>query len=191
MRFFFTGPRIFGLRPGISFGPEDWRRATRKTSSSITGSFVYVVRGDHNLTKIGITTNPTARLATLRTSSPFPIDYAFIGVTPGGGIDIERGAHALLSHQRLQGEWFDVPPELAIAALTGAAAKLGQPIQPLSLGQAEAALRIASRGDDNPPVPAPRWQRVAGGAVFILAVFVFLAFVSMAHYAGQARPPLG
>jgi hypothetical protein len=31
MRFWISGPRMFGglVRPGVSFGPEDWRRARR------------------------------------------------------------------------------------------------------------------------------------------------------------------
>jgi hypothetical protein len=28
MRFFFLGPRIFGIRPGISLGASDFRKAT-------------------------------------------------------------------------------------------------------------------------------------------------------------------
>jgi phage terminase large subunit len=39
--------------------------------------YIYVVKGEHNMVKIGITTNLDARLAQLRTGSAFPIDYAF------------------------------------------------------------------------------------------------------------------
>src|SRR3974390_1111355 len=103
MRFFLFGPRmIHGLvRPGISFGPEDLGRLkqpAKSAQSEISGSFVYVFKGDHNMTKIGVSTNPDARLAALRTASPFPIDYAFVGATPGNGFDIEKKAHELLEH---------------------------------------------------------------------------------------------
>jgi hypothetical protein len=66
------------------------------------------------------------RLAQLRTGSASNIDYAFLAPTSGDPYAIEREAHAMLARSRLNGEWFDVPPELAIAAVTGAAAKLGQ-----------------------------------------------------------------
>ena len=102
MRVFFSGPRILGIRPGISFGPEDFggsRKRTQRPAAGepIAGSFVYVVRGDHNLVKIGTTTDPRARLASPRTASAFPIDYSYIAVTPdNSGPLIEGAAHDLL-----------------------------------------------------------------------------------------------
>jgi hypothetical protein len=98
----------------------------------MTGSFLYVVRGDHNVVKVGVTTNPNARLASLRTGSAFPIDFDYIAVTPGTGFDIEAGAHEMLKSHRCNAEWFDVPPEMAVAAIAGAAHKLGQPILPVT-----------------------------------------------------------
>ena len=94
MRFFLIGPRILGIRPGISFGANELLRLAtkptyRKSAEPITGSFLYVIRGDHNLVKIGVTTNPNARIAHLRTASVFPIDFSYIAVTPGTGYDIE------------------------------------------------------------------------------------------------------
>jgi hypothetical protein len=97
MRFFFMGPRIFGIRPGISFGLNELLRLATKPKQNkpgepMTGSFLYVIRGNH-LVKIGVSTNPNARLASLRTASAFPIDFSYIAVTPGTGFDIEAGAH--------------------------------------------------------------------------------------------------
>jgi hypothetical protein len=46
MRFFFMGPRILGIRPGVSFGPSDFRKAfgaKRGATGNMTGSFVYVI----------------------------------------------------------------------------------------------------------------------------------------------------
>jgi hypothetical protein len=113
MRFFFIGPRILGIRPGISFGASELLRlATKpkqnKPSEPVTGSFVYVIRGDHNMVKVGVTTNPQARLASLRTGSAFPIDFSYIAVTPGTGYDIEAGAHAMLA-QVCHGAWANNP----------------------------------------------------------------------------------
>jgi hypothetical protein len=152
MRLFFRGPRILGIRPRISFGAEDLfgsrRRPTqRAVGEPMAGSFIYVVRGDHNLVKVGTTTNPRARLASLRTNSAFPIDYSYIAVTPdNSGPLIVRAAHALLKRQRVNGEWFDVAPENAVAALNGAALKLGQPLLQVTLDNADQILRITGYG---------------------------------------------
>jgi hypothetical protein len=151
MRFFFIGPRILGIRPGISFSLNELLRLATKPKQNkpgepMTGSFLYVIRGDHNMVKVGVTTNPTARLASLRTGSAFPIDFSYIAVAPGTGFDIERGAHEMLKSHRCNGEWFDVAPEMAVAALAGAAHKLGQPILPVTADVANQILQVAANG---------------------------------------------
>ena len=151
MRFFLIGPRIFGIRPGISFGVNELLRLAtepkrRKPAEPMTGSFVYVIRGDHNMSKVGVTTNPAARLTSLRTASAFPIGHSYIAVTPGTGYDIEQGAHEMLASHRCNGEWFDVAPEIAVAAIAGAAHKLGQPILPVTPEIAARILQIAAHG---------------------------------------------
>ena len=152
MRFWFSGPRVFGVRSGISLGPEDFRQRGPKPGARepISGAFVYVIKGEHNLVKVGVSTNPSARLATLRTSSPFRLHMAFVGVTPGTGYDIEAAAHSLLAPHRCNGEWFDISPELAISAVMGAAGKIGAPLQPLSQDQADLTVRIANGAVVNP-----------------------------------------
>jgi len=158
MRFWFSGPRIFGVRPGVSFSPDDLRRR----ASGPSGSFVYVIRGDHNLSKIGVSTNPDARMAQLRTASPFPLEFAYISAIEGDGYDVEQEAHRILGSRRVNGEWFDVPPEMAISAVTGAAARLG---------------RRLSIGEDQPPPARPglikslwtmiEWALLAGVFYFL------------------------
>jgi hypothetical protein len=135
MRFWFGLPRIMGIRPGISFGREDFRKASyvgaktqRAPGKQLDGGFVYVIRGDHNLVKIGVSSNPTARLAAMKTASAFPLELCFVGACQTSGIEIEREAHRLLEPHRTNGEWFDVSTELASSAIFGAAAKLGQKI---------------------------------------------------------------
>src|SRR5258707_14792935 len=159
MRFFLIGPRILGIRPGISIGANELLRlATRpkqnKPSEPMTGSFLYVIRGDHNMCKVGVTTNPSARLAQLRTASAFPIDFSYIAVTPGTGFGIEQGAHAMLASHRCNGEWFDVPPEMAVAAIAGAAHKLNQPLLPVTAEVANQILQICAQQDAG-DAPAP------------------------------------
>jgi hypothetical protein len=141
----------FGIRPGVSFSAADFKQQSsapraRATGGRVEGSFIYVIKGDHNLVKIGVTTNPSARLAQLRTGSAYPIDFAYIGCTPGNGFDIESAAHQMLDRQRLNGEWFDVVPEMAIAAVNASAAKLGVPLQSGTLATADLAIKLAAAG---------------------------------------------
>ncbi len=144
MRLWFSGPRIMGIRTGISIPLNQQRRPAQKSvGKAIDNSgFLYVVRGDHNLTKIGVTTNPRARLAQLKTASAFPVDFAFLGVTPGPGYDIEKEAHRLLDNRRVNGEWFDVSPEVAIGAVMSAAGKLGQPVTVCTLETVDKAFAM-------------------------------------------------
>lgn len=128
MRFFLGLPRILGLRTGVILGKDDIfeKRSARRPPQE--GSFVYVVKGDHRLAKIGVTTNPNARLATLKTASGFRLSLAFTGATasPNSAFAIEREAHRVLDRHRVEGEWFDIPAELAIATVWAAAASLGE-----------------------------------------------------------------
>jgi hypothetical protein len=166
MRLPFFGPRILGMRPGISLGPEDFRSrrraAPQRAVSSIEGSFVYVIRGEHNLVKIGVSTNPDA-LASLRSASPFALDIVYTAFTPGSGYDIVAAAHEALKDHRCTGEWFDVAPEIAVGAIAGAAHKLGQPLQPIKPPPLPAA-----------PLSLPArvliWGVYAIGGLFVVAV---------------------
>jgi hypothetical protein len=112
-------------------------QSKRNPANPSPDHFLYVIRGDHNMSKVGVTTNPSARLAQLRTASAFPLDFSYLAVTPGTGFDIEQGAHAMLASHRCNGEWFDVQPEIAVAAIAGAAHKLNQPLLPVTADVAE------------------------------------------------------
>jgi hypothetical protein len=195
MRVWLGGPRILGIRTGISLGKEDlgWLSGNSRgqPSSSIEGSFVYVIKGDHHLTKIGVSTNPNARLAQLRTASPFPIEFAYIAVTPGNGFDIEAAAHAALSKHRCNGEWFDVAPEMAVAAISGAAFNLSQPLQPVTQEMVGQILQIAAAGGGSAPPQHNNFLRNVG---FLLLAFVvlwilFTTLMVNAH-AEEAQPSI-
>lgn len=154
MRFFFTGPRIFGVRPGVSFGAGDFTSSrTTGPAQTTEGGFVYVIRGDHNLIKIGVSTNPTARLATLRTASPFPIDFAYVCAVQGPASEafaLEADAHALLSRQRLSGEWFDIPADMAVAAIAAAGHKAGRKFVEVDPRNIDAVVRLAAQAPQEP-----------------------------------------
>jgi hypothetical protein len=150
MRFFFTGPRIFGIRPGVSFGAGDFGAKTQAAPAGkpVEGGFVYVIRGDHNLIKIGVSTNPTARLASLRTASPFPIEFAYVCAVRGPSTEafaLEADAHALLNRQRLNGEWFDIPADMAVAAIAAAGHKSGRKFVEIDPSQVDTVIRLAAQ----------------------------------------------
>jgi hypothetical protein len=126
----------FGLSPGVLFRPFGRPRRHRAAPrrGRCVGTFLYVLQGEHGLTKIGVSKNPNARLRQLRTASAFPIDFAYVAATPGTGFDIERKAHATLAAHRLHGEWFDVPAKTAVAAVRDAAYRLRKPLRPIRAG---------------------------------------------------------
>lgn len=148
-RFWFSGPRILGIRPGISFSPNDFkkRQSARQRNEYDPSSFVYVIKAPNDRVKIGVTKNPSARLAALQTGSHMRLRFAFIGCTPGEGYDIEGAAHNVLAAYRLEGEWFDVPAEMAVAAVTSCAWKLGHKLEIISQEQADKVLAIAAAED--------------------------------------------
>jgi hypothetical protein len=178
MRFWFFGPRFFGVRTGISIGPEDFARAGQPTSSASTidpdHSFIYVIKGDNGLCKIGMTTNPNARLAQLRSTLSFPMDFAWIGAPKGDTIAIEREAHAILAQHRRNGEWFAVEPDAAVGAIHAAAFRLGQPVLDLDPDRAEQIVRIAAQ---QPTAKSTAIGRVAEGMLQLLVAFIIAGAV--------------
>ena len=166
MRFWLGLPRILGLRTGVILGKEDLLDRPRRPAQE--GSFVYVIRGDHGLAKIGVTTNPNARLAALKTASGFPLSLAFAGATASANsaFAIEREAHRVLDRHRVEGEWFDIPPELAIATVWAAAASLGERLTDTESG---AAINYQ-------PPQRPLWLRVAMWMIIgLMAAMLFIA----------------
>jgi hypothetical protein len=73
MRFWLSGPRFLGIRPGISFALSELTRRRpsprRLQSRQLSGSFIYIVQADDGLVKVGISGNPNARLAQLQRAS--------------------------------------------------------------------------------------------------------------------------
>jgi hypothetical protein len=101
LRFYFFGPSILGIRPGISFGLNDLRARARPRLAR-PGGYIYVIRGD-NRVKVGITRSPENRLAQIQAQCTSRIDYAFLAPTSGDPCAIEKEAHAMLANYRLGG----------------------------------------------------------------------------------------
>lgn len=172
MRLFFTGPRIFGIRPGVSLAPSELFKRPQSGRGEMTGSFVYVVKGEHGRSKIGVSTNPLSRLNDLQTGSAHRLEFAYVAVTPGNGYDIEGEVKQLMQRHRTNGgeEWFDVPPETLVAALHGVSHQIGQPVQQVSPEWIPEIIRQAS-------LPAPTQTRARSPALKWAALFVIVFVV--------------
>lgn len=173
MRLFLLLPHFFGLRPGVLFRPPHLSKP-----SPITGAFVYVAESGPSC-KIGVTQAPRARLASLRTGSPRPIDMPYIVATRGDGFDIEARAHAILEAYRQEGEWFGVPLWAAIAAVNAAASDCDKTTVALSLDQAEMALAIAREREARPsPLRrAVHAMAITGASILTALVTWFVVMV--------------
>ncbi len=84
--------------------------------------FVYVIGPAVGLQKIGLTTDPRSRMATLQTAIPFDLVlHLALRVPFGDAHAIERRAHRALAHVCARNEWFTVTPAVAVAAVRAAA----------------------------------------------------------------------
>ncbi len=132
-RIWFSGPRLGPIRPGISFNLGSRRQSQRQSQRApMAGQHVYVIEGSHGAVKIGISSDPEARRATLQTGAPHHLFLAFSIYAGEFAYDVEQEAHAILDAHRMPGEWFAVSKEMAIAAVYGAASRLN-----CSLGEPE------------------------------------------------------
>lgn len=85
--------------------------------------FIYVIGPWQGLQKVGLTTDPQSRLATLQTASPFDIlMHASVAVPFREAHAFERRAHQILARTRVRNEWFETTPADAVAAVHSAAA---------------------------------------------------------------------
>ncbi len=186
MRFFFTGPRLFGIRPGVSFGASDFGRFTRTSpagsTGGMTGSFVYVIADQSGRHKIGSSRDPIQRIAQLQTGSADRLSFAYIGATSGVGTNVEFAAHALLARQNVINEWFAVPASIAIGAVIECAGRLGEPIQQVAPEAVPQIIKLASQPDQPPKSPPRlpwfiRWPLAIVGMGAIAAATLVFAFL--------------
>lgn len=140
MRLYFFGPRFLGMRTGVSFGPSDFAKLRAPVSpgaiADTKDAFIYVITGDHNRCKVGITANPEQRLMDLQTGSPFPLRFAWIGVPRNETAQIEGDAHQMLDAYKTSGEWFNVTPDAAVGTINAAAQRRGHAILGVNFEQA-------------------------------------------------------
>jgi len=99
--------------------------------------------------------DPNARLAQLRTGSPFPLSIATVyapDCDTSGALRVEQAAHAMLQAHRCEGEWFDVEPAIAGAAISACAIQQGVKLCQIDAETAAKATAIlAARQLTTPP----------------------------------------
>jgi hypothetical protein len=76
-------------------------------------SFVYVMTGGPRHVKIGISIDVEKRLHGIQTGCPFRVELVKTWQTDRAQ-KIEIRAHEILRKYRSAGEWFDVPPAVAV-----------------------------------------------------------------------------
>ncbi len=141
----------------------------------MTGSFVYVIEGQAGHHKIGVSRDPIQRKADLQTGSPVPLRFAYIGVTPGTGYNIEDAAHALLDAHREEGEWFSVPASIAIGATLEAASRLGEPIQQVQPEIVPQIIYLANQSGTAAPKGTVKVRDLVMSAV-VVGSWIWLAY---------------
>jgi predicted GIY-YIG superfamily endonuclease len=81
---------------------SDWIRAASKKSN-----YVYLIRADNGLTKIGISYDVERRLYTLDTASPVRLSLLFF-FEPSNAVKTEKYLHIKFDKKRVKGEWFNL-----------------------------------------------------------------------------------
>jgi hypothetical protein len=176
-RFWLSGPRILGIRPGISFRLDELFGKPKPRKNGCSGSFIYVIRGDHGLIKIGVSVNPSARLAQLRTASPSALSFVYMGALRSNGYAVEGEVHRTLANYRQNGEWFTCPVDMAVAAISAAAYRLGEPLTSGDPRLADEIVRAVAAINDMTAAPRP-WllPRIVLGAAMgaVIALFIIV-----------------
>jgi hypothetical protein len=76
---------------------------------------VYIIKSVSDLIKIGISFNPDGRLRGLQTANGEKLKLIYVEpLQKGLARFVERSAHHILSHKRVEGEWFNASTDEAI-----------------------------------------------------------------------------
>ena len=120
---------------------------------------IYIIDTDRGVCKVGISNNPTERLANLQTASPFRLRLVYAAIHSDAA-RLEAMVHHALRERLAYGEWFSVPAPVAQDAIWKAAAQIGKPIE----GSGYGSLRRSKRG----------WFFIALWIVILAAFGMFL-----------------
>ena len=187
MGFFLVNPQpLRGLAmPGVTFGTEDWRALRgRPARASIAerGAFVYILRGLAGCFKIGVSSDPSARLARLEIGSDIPLSFAAIYAPDcdvNGAFAIEAEAQSRLNAYRIFGEWFAITEGMAVNAVVAAAHRQDVKVANIDPGCIDDVLRglaVASTGESSSPAMQGAW--IISGVLFAASAVFFAVLVA-------------
>lgn len=100
-----------------------------KTARTEKG-FVYVISATNGYVKIGKASNPYERFGTIQTSSPLILTLCYV-CECRNPVDIEIAAHQTIAEHRRHREWFEVSPNVAVAAVRAALIAAGFETSPV------------------------------------------------------------
>ncbi len=112
-------------------------------------AYVYVIGAADGPQKIGSAVNPASRRMMLQVGNPAILAVAYAHpVSRALVFKVEHRAHGLLADKRVRGDWFDVSPEEAVAAIREAARQIeaGEPAQREAIDQSDWAKRAKRAG---------------------------------------------
>lgn len=93
------------------FGWDHYNKIKKKVKENTIGSrqFVYLMKSESGLFKIGISTNPRGRLSAIISSSGMNVELLAFYKTELPAREVEGKLHKLFAAYRARGEWFDFP----------------------------------------------------------------------------------
>jgi Meiotically up-regulated gene 113 len=138
-------------------------------------SCCYVIAGNHGLVKIGMSTNPEARLATLQTGSPHKLRLAYVLATNIDAAQIEGEVHRILDKNRCAGEWFDVTPQRAEEVVNSVCDSFG--LTPVASGT-NREMHYVARASATPRMEYYDWVWWAFKNFLKWSVVAFVAYVT-------------
>jgi len=107
--------------------------------------FVYMLRSEHGLIKLGSCSDPLTSITQVRKAAPYRLHIDYLGFTRADlAVEVENAARAILQRHRTHAQWFDCEPEVAAAAIQTAAKRLGYGIIQTNLEGVEEVLRNPS-----------------------------------------------
>ena len=177
MRFWISGPRIGFFRPGVSFGASDFRRSRgggAPAAQEAPAAFVYVIKGEGERRKIGVSVSPLERLKTLQTGSPYKLGIEYSAPVYGASaFNVEGEAQDILDKLRLEGDWFAVSLNMAIATVYAAADRVGASMRPT--GQ-QSERQDAAPAAESDPFLSERQSR-ALACVMMAAIVIWIVLL--------------
>lgn len=149
MRVWLSGPRMMGLRPGISMNVNELAGSASKSSSveKPTGCFVYVLHNvAKNLVRVGTTDNPFTERAMFESATSDQLDLSYIAAVPGdGGQKILKNFRKVTEGAKKVGGWLQIDVATAESAVIGASIGASIPILQTSTDQVREILDEVAR----------------------------------------------